>query len=197
LRLVKTDISSEENDDSIRPIMKLILAAVDNSKYADGVMSRAVELAGLELADLVLLSVIDSDPMINTSIAKETDQLTTFQRGLIFKHFPRKDIAVESEASTGAVYRHTAQEGMKIQTKILQGNPVDKICSCADEVNADLVVIGNRGLGNIGTAVLGSVSEKVVRKCLKSVLVVKSTGSSASKSSDWESVHSRRTVGLR
>jgi nucleotide-binding universal stress UspA family protein len=177
--------------------MKRLLAAVDNSRYADGVMSRAIELAGLELADLVLLSVIDSDPMINSSIAKETEQLTTFQRGLIFKHFPRKDIAVESESPTGAVYRHTAGEGMKIQTKILQGNPVDKICSCADEVNADLVIVGNRGLGNIGSAVLGSVSEKVVRKCLKSVLVVKSSGSSGSKSSDWESVHSRRTVGLR
>ncbi len=132
--------------------MKRILAAVDNSRYADGVMSRAVDLARLESADLILLSVIDSDPMVNTSIGKETDRLNAFQRELIFKHFPRKEIAVESETPTGAVYRHTLHGGMKIQTKILQGNPIDKICSCADEVNADLVVVGNRGLGNIGSA---------------------------------------------
>lgn len=191
------DISSKENEGHSGSVMKRILAAVDNSRYADGVMSRAVELARLESADLILLSVIDSDPMVNTSIGKETDQLTTLQCGLVFKHFPKKEIAVESETPTGALYRHTLHGGMRIQTRILQGNPVDKICSCADEVNADLVIVGNRGLGNIGSAVLGSVSEKVVRKCLRSVLVVKSSGASGSKSSDWESVHSRRTVGLR
>jgi len=152
--------------------MRTILAAVDQSHHAHDVISRAAELAILLRNDLVVLSVISSDPMKQFSIVDEQNRFASFHRELIFKHFPENSLAVEPHNGTGGVYKH-GTAGVRIQSRILSGNVVDKICACAEEVNADLVLVGSRGLGNIGSLVLGSVSERVVHKSTRSVLVVK------------------------
>ncbi|HEX4921251.1 MAG TPA: universal stress protein, partial [Candidatus Bathyarchaeia archaeon] len=81
---------------------------------------------------------------------------------------------------------------VKIQSRIGAGDPVDRICREADEIGADLIVIGNRGLGNIGTLVLGSTSEKVIRKSSRSILVVKD---SSVESANWEKVSAPHIAG--
>ena len=54
------------------------------------------------------------------------------------------------------------------------GNPVDKILKQVKAMNCDLVVMGARGHGVLADAVLGSVSRRVLRRCDKPVLIVKS-----------------------
>jgi nucleotide-binding universal stress UspA family protein len=152
--------------------MRTILAAVDQSHHAHDVMSRAAELAVVLRNDLVVLSVISSDPMKQFNIVEEQNRFASFHRELIFKHFPEKSLSVEPHNGTGGVYKY-GTAGVRVQSRILSGNIVDKVCECAEEVNADLVLVGSRGLGNIGSLVLGSVSERVVHKCQRSVLVVK------------------------
>jgi nucleotide-binding universal stress UspA family protein len=154
------------------PKMRTILAAVDQSHHAHDVMSRAAELAVLLRNDLVVLSVISSDPMKQFNIVEEQNRFASLHRELIFKHFPENGLAVEPHNGNGGVYRY-GTPGVRIQSRILSGNVVDKICECAEEVNADIVLVGSRGLGNIGSLVLGSVSERVVHKCPRSVMVVK------------------------
>ena len=156
--------------------MKPILAAVDNSHYSDLVMKQAVDLARLLSSDLIVLSVLNPDPMRNNTIGEANKQLRDFQHGLIQRHFPT-DITKESDTPDGVLYRH--ERGTKIRSIVTQGNAVEKICDFALQCDASLVLVGNRGLGNIGAALLGSVSEKVVRNCQRSVLVVK-TGLSES-----------------
>jgi len=152
--------------------MRTILAAVDQSHHAHDVVSRATELAILLRNDLVVLSVVSSDPMKQFSIVEERNRFASFHRELIFKHFPENSLAVEQHGGNGGVYRY-GTAGVRVQSRILSGNVVDKICECAEEVDADIVLVGSRGLGNIGSLVLGSVSERVVHKCSRSVLVVK------------------------
>src|SRR6266487_6669731 len=152
--------------------MRTILAAVDQSHHAHDVMSRAAELAVVLRNDLVVLSVVSSDPMKQFNIVEEQNRFASLHRDLIFKHFPENSLSVEPDYVTGGVYRYGAV-GVRIQSRILSGNVVDKICECAEEVNADIVLVGSRGLGNIGSLVLGSVSERVVHKSARSVLVVK------------------------
>jgi nucleotide-binding universal stress UspA family protein len=152
--------------------MRTILAAVDQSRHAETVVSRASELAILLRSDLVILTVMVPDPM-KVSIVEEWNQIARFHRELIFKHFSRNGLAIESNDSKGSVYKYDPA-GIRVYLKILTGNPVDTICKCSEESNVDLVIVGNRGLGGIGGLVLGSVSERVVHKCLRSVMVVKS-----------------------
>jgi len=154
------------------PKMRTILAAVDQSHHAHDVISRAAELAVLLRNDLVVLSVVSSDPMKQFNIVEEQNRFASLHRELIFKHFPENSLAVEPHNGDGGVYRY-GTPGVRIQSRILSGNVVDKICECAQEVNADIVLVGSRGLGNIGSLVLGSVSERVVHKCPRSVMVVK------------------------
>lgn len=152
--------------------MKNILAAVDQSRHANAVVSRAAQLSLLLHTDLTILSVIAYDPTSFTTVSEERDRLAKFHKDLVYKHFPRDGISQESSSSDGTVYRHNPA-GIKIHSMILSGNPADTICSCADQTGADLVIVGNRGLGSTGLVVLGSVSEMVVRKSSRSVLVVK------------------------
>ncbi len=137
---------------------KRMVVAVDTSPHADVVVERAAELASLVGADVNMVTVIDtvSVPAEGEVITLEDSERNTVDhhRYLIDKYF----------ANTS---------GILIESVILYGDAADKICEVADKVNADLVVIGSRGLSKIQSVLLGSVSEKVIKKCSKSVLVVK------------------------
>ena len=174
--------------------MRTILAAVDQSHHAHDVIGRAAELAVLLRSDLVVLSVVSSDPMKQFSIVEEQNRFASFHRELIFKHFPENSLAVEPHNGTGGAYKY-GTAGIRIQSRILSGNVVDKICECAGEVDADIVLVGSRGLGNIGSLVLGSVSERVVHKCPRSVLVVKGERGEGTDLEGLSSVH--KTGALR
>ena len=69
---------------------------------------------------------------------------------------------------------------------------MDKICECAEEINADIVLVGSRGLGNIGSLVLGGVSERVVHKCPRSVMVVKGE---RLEGPNWEGLSAAQKTG--
>src|SRR6266480_1268769 len=105
--------------------MRTILAAVDQSHHAHDVMSRAAELAVLLRNDLVVLSVISSDPMKQFNIVEEQNRFASLHRELIFKHFPENSLAVEPHSGTGGVYKY-GTAGVRIQSRILSGNVVDK-----------------------------------------------------------------------
>lgn len=72
---------------------------------------------------------------------------------------------VHSLAATLGV--HSAEE------KVLTGDPGHALCSFAEEVSATTIVIGSHGRGGIKRAVLGSVSDHVVRHAPCPVLVVR------------------------
>ena len=168
------------------------LAAVDQSRWAHAVFRKAVELTRLLSSDLTILSVVNSNPMAKTSIRDEVEKLTDFHRELVFKHFPANSVKMESSPGRGTLYRCGPGGELRIQSQIENGDPVERICRSAEEINADLVTVGNRGLGNVGTLVLGSVSEKVVRKSTRTVIVVKDA---TSDNSDWEKIDSPQRVG--
>jgi nucleotide-binding universal stress UspA family protein len=172
--------------------MRSILAAVDQSHWAYAVFRRAIELTRLLNSELTVLSVVNSNPMAKTSIRDEVEKLTDFHRELVFKNFPANAVKMESNPGHGTLYRCGPSGELRIQSRIENGDPVDRICRCAEEINGDLVIVGSRGLGNVGTLVLGSVSEKVVRKSTRTVMVVKDA---VPDNSDWEKIGSAQRAG--
>ncbi len=55
---------------------------------------------------------------------------------------------------------------------LLHGDPGQEICRAAEDLDADVVVIGTRGHGGLRRAVLGSVSDHVIRNAPCPVLTV-------------------------
>ncbi len=64
--------------------------------------------------------------------------------------------------------------GRRVERVMLQGHPGSAVVDEAREMAADLVVVGNRGHGTIGSMLLGSVSRHVVSHAPCAVLVARS-----------------------
>ncbi|KAK1311499.1 Universal stress protein A-like protein [Acorus calamus] len=62
---------------------------------------------------------------------------------------------------------------VKAETLVLEGDPKEVICQAVEQVNADLLVVGSRGLGKIKRAFLGSVSDYCAHHAKCPVLIVK------------------------
>ena len=56
--------------------------------------------------------------------------------------------------------------------KILGGKPGNTICDFAKEKEADMIVVGSRGLGAIRRTILGSVSDFVLHHAHCPVVIV-------------------------
>ena len=54
-----------------------------------------------------------------------------------------------------------------------EGEPAEEIVAVAEELNTDLVIVGNRGAGRVTRLITGSVSEGVVHRASCPVLVVR------------------------
>jgi nucleotide-binding universal stress UspA family protein len=65
------------------------------------------------------------------------------------------------------------KKGAKVETVIARGYPSKVILKTAEDVSANLIVIGSRGLSGIRELFLGSVSHAVVQHSTIPVLVVK------------------------
>lgn len=143
-----------------RSRIKRIVAAIDLSEYSKVVMEKVFVLANAFEADVYLVGVVklmslaaEEGDISMSEIQKEERELSDHHQMLIDKYFTGSNLLVES--------------------KVLHGNPADKICEFAESVGADLIIIGNRGISGIKRALLGSVSEQVMHKSKVSVLVVK------------------------
>ena len=66
-----------------------------------------------------------------------------------------------------------ADGGKVAETHLKSGEPDKEILRLAEELGAGLIVIGSRGLGAVSRALMGSVSESVVRHAHCPVFVVR------------------------
>lgn len=60
-----------------------------------------------------------------------------------------------------------------IHIEVRSGSITKEVLNYADEIQADLIIVGSRGLSSIGEFVLGSVSHNVVQHAKIPVLVIK------------------------
>ena len=69
------------------------------------------------------------------------------------------------------------EAGFQAQGRLEEGKPWRMICRVADELGAEPIVMGARGLGRVESALLGSVSTAVVFHARRPLLVVPHTES--------------------
>ena len=79
---------------------------------------------------------------------------------------PTEDV----DATLRAVEEQAKERGLKYASEARNGDPADVICEIAEDQNADVIVVGNKGMQR---RILGSVPNSVSHKAPCSVLIVK------------------------
>ena len=84
---------------------------------------------------------------------------------------PREDVNVTLDGAAAPA----KQAGLEVQTHAREGDPADAIIDVAEEVGADVIVVGNKGMTGASRFLLGSVPNKVSHHAPCSVLIVRTT----------------------
>jgi nucleotide-binding universal stress UspA family protein len=148
--------------------MKPIIAAVDGSDSALAAASLAAVIANALDAELILLGVGDL-------VAMENDP--GWQAFVNAEH--PTEIGDEvlpantSENLTKAHERALASGAARIRTVARSGDPTTEIIEQIRQDQAEMVVVGSRGLGPLSGLLLGSVSQKLAHLAPCSVLIVR------------------------
>ena len=82
---------------------------------------------------------------------------------------PREDV----EATLDEVAEKAQAAGVEISRHARQGDPADAILDVAEEMGADLIVVGNKGMTGAKRFLLGSVPNKVSHHAPCSVLIIR------------------------
>jgi len=86
-----------------------------------------------------------------------------------------REIAASLESGLADAAVFLAKAGRTIETRLLHGRPASVIVEEAIDMQADLVVLGSRGLGTLRSMLLGSVSAEVVDHAPCPVLVARAS----------------------
>jgi nucleotide-binding universal stress UspA family protein len=140
-----------------------ILLATDGSEEAELATVRAVDLAGATDSELHVVHVgvvpifLKSYPGTLGYYGKLCEEIEAVSRELLRKQS----------------WRVKAAGGTVAGAHLRMGEVDLEIVALAEELGADLIVMGSRGLGGVRRALMGSVSDSVVRHAHCPVLVVR------------------------
>jgi nucleotide-binding universal stress UspA family protein len=141
-----------------------ILLPFDGSVQSEAALNKAIELAKMCGAKLMILTVYRHHSMLEASLS--------MVRGA---EHDTPDKALEASAKEIANYgRKVAIDAGLEETRafVRSGQPSRAIVAFADKHEADLIVLGSRGNGAIDGYLLGSVSHKVTGLAKQPVLVI-------------------------
>jgi nucleotide-binding universal stress UspA family protein len=142
-----------------------ILLATDGSKDAELAATAAVDFVTNTGSELHVVSVFPGSayahPYYETHFPEAAERL-------------RREAQEErQEVLDERAERIREAGGSVAQTHIRAGEPAAEIVALAEELEADLIAMGSRGLGGVGRALMGSVSDSVVRHAHCPVMVVR------------------------
>jgi nucleotide-binding universal stress UspA family protein len=139
--------------------MKKILIATDGSETAHAAIDAGVELAAEHHTDVVFVHV--------TSLL----ELAPKENGEAPKRIPR----AETDPALREALQRARQRGIPAKAELLIGYAPKEILRLARDIDADLIVVGSRGLGRVKSVVLGSTSREVLAKADRPIMVVRDT----------------------
>jgi nucleotide-binding universal stress UspA family protein len=134
-----------------------ILVPIGFSEQSIVALGQAFNLAKIKNSDVVLLSVIEGQSMIESLFLDDTsDELKAKVKSKL------EDIA--------SVY--SSKYGVDVDTMIAKGRVYEEVNKVADMISADLIVMGTNGV-NSKSKFIGSNAEKVVRLSKCPVITIK------------------------
>lgn len=139
-------------------MLNTVLVALDSSEHSDRVIQSLEELQ-LQPTTKIVLSHVVPTPELNEELVADRPQTG-------FEGPPYLQLEKQLQS-------YQAQLPGESNLEIVTGDPAEEIIRLANIYNADLIVIGSRGLTGVKRIIQGSVSSQVVENAHCSVLVVK------------------------
>ena len=150
-----------------------ILLASDGSETAAHAMEVAVELSKKTDSELHVLYVGEYSPALLYPQAADTSWVVQEDLAPIQEEQGQQFEQVARQTLDAEVQQVRAAGGTVAQAHLRLGTPAAEIVELAEDLKVGLVVVGSRGLGGIRRALMGSVSDSVVRHAHCLVLVVR------------------------
>jgi nucleotide-binding universal stress UspA family protein len=144
-----------------------VLVGTDGSDSSYRAVDRAAEIARDTAARLVIVCAYE--PATPREVAAAEDVLGD-------EAFSVVGSAPAEETLRTAADRAAARGAGKIERVAVAGEPVKSLVSALEEHQADLLVVGNRGLNTLAGRLLGSVPAAVSRRSPCDVLIVHTVG---------------------
>jgi nucleotide-binding universal stress UspA family protein len=143
-----------------------IVVGTDGSDTAGEAVRQAVGLAKLSGGKLAVVAAFE--PVPQTRVREEKAELPGDVAHAVG---PREDVNVILDSAVG----QAKQEGVDAEPYPREGDPADAILDVAEESNADLIVVGNKGMTGAKRFLLGSVPNKVSHHAPCGVFIVRTT----------------------
>ncbi|SPL71459.1 universal stress protein [Acinetobacter stercoris] len=141
-----------------------ILVPVDDSPISYAAVEHAEEIAKAFSAQVTIMSVVAIDPFVGVDFYKVAPSITEY----VF------EAEKNAENRLNEIKQTLENHGLQVNTKIIREVPTAiGISTVADEINADLIVMGSHGRSGFKKFVLGSVAQEVLSESRLPVLIVK------------------------
>jgi nucleotide-binding universal stress UspA family protein len=136
-----------------------ILVGVDGSEAAQRALERALDLAALCGAELLVVSVEEKLPAYAATVGEIQEEERYEHR--YFRQLQHQ-------------VRHQAEaRGVAVHLDVVPGHPAQVLARLATERGCDLVVLGHTGHSRLYHLFLGSTADRVVERAHCAVLVVR------------------------
>ena len=143
-----------------------IVVGTDGSDTATAAVKTAVELAKLSNAKLEIVSAYEPVPQ-----ARLRDEESGISGDISHTINPREDVQFVLDKAAA----EARKESVEVVTHPREGDPADAILDVAEENDADLVLVGNKGMTGARRFLLGSVPNKISHHAPCDVWIVKTT----------------------
>ncbi|MFD2090528.1 universal stress protein [Blastococcus deserti] len=148
---------------------RTVVVGTDGSESSLRAVARAGALAGACSATLVIACAYLPVEPDDREIGRAQDVLRDDAYQILGSHPAEDTVRTAAERAGAAGAR-------KVKTIAVEGSPVEALLDVVRREDADLLVVGNRGLAGIKGRLLGSVPADATRRSECDVLVVHTTG---------------------
>jgi nucleotide-binding universal stress UspA family protein len=147
-------------------LFERIVVGTDGSETAAEAVRQATELARATGAKLDIVSAYEPVPA-----ARLREESGEIPGDVAHAVGPKEDVNVTLEAAAGPA----KGAGVEVAVHAREGDPADAILDLAEEVEASVIVVGNKGMTGARRFLLGSVPNKISHHAPCSVYIARTT----------------------
>ena len=147
-------------------MFRSIVVGTDGSETAEKAVDAAIDLAKLSGATLELVSAYE--PVSNQRLRREAVDVPADMEWMIHRR-------AEVDATLHHAVERAGAAGVPANEHAREGDAADAILDVAEELGADLIVVGNKGMTGAKRFLLGSVPNKVSHHAPCAVMIIRTT----------------------